>query len=81
MGILDDIFNLRGDGVLGNGLPLRFMEHLGGSPVHIQWWEPDPDTFAEGEYYYNSRENALFQRVSTTKPGKNYVWKRLSERR
>lgn len=52
--------------------------------VPIQFYEPDATTF-RSEYYYNARENVLYQRVATLAEGcsvnSGWVWKRITERR
>jgi hypothetical protein len=69
--------------ILG-GQPLRWVEYFAGVPVPIESWEPDATTYHEN-YYYNARENVLFQRViapaGACAERTEYVWKRLSERR
>lgn len=86
MGLLEDIIQYRKNSPINiGGQPLRWVELLGGTCVPIQSWEPDATSWHDGNYYYNSRENVLYQRVispanSCSKQTK-YVWKRITERR
>ena len=83
MSHLDDVIQFRGTPSVG-GQPLVWIEMLDGSPVPIEAWEPDPNTFHSG-FYYNSRSNVLFKRVKANEGAcsirEEYVWKRISERR
>ena len=58
--------------------PNRFVELYGGAMMSVINYEPDPQTFRQA-YYYNSRLNQLYVKVTTkTNPTYSY-WKTASE--
>lgn len=59
-----------------HGFSHNFITLFRGQPVLLMFWEPDPTTF-HGSYYYNSRENQLFQKLLT--PDHRAVWKSVGE--
>lgn len=47
--------------------PSRFVELVGGKAVAMLFHDPDPKTF-RAPYYYNSRVNVLFKKVTVSNP-------------
>jgi len=60
----------------------RYLEHHGAAILEPLEFEPDPATY-RGHYYYNSRENRLYQKVITShRPEQGIVvahWKGVSQ--
>lgn len=55
------------------------LERTGGKIISFSHYEPDPITFRE-EYYYNTTENILYKKVTTTKtPTIIAHWQRASQ--
>jgi len=76
MTILSEILSRRGRTTVGFN-PNRFVELEGADAVPVMNYEPDPVTF-RSEYYYNSRQNALFRKLTTEECGEStLVWKRI----
>ena len=77
MSILDDITKYRSTPSQGYN-PHRFLELFGGTIVPIYNYEPDPQT-SRNPYYYNSRTNQLFKRMSIIGDTEYAYWLAVSE--
>jgi len=76
----DDIMLSR-RGLYPGGNSQRFIELTGGQEVPLTFIRPDPNTF-RSDYYYNTRTNELFKKVTATCPptGRTSTfWKKVSE--
>lgn len=73
MEVLEQIFEKRKRAGIGHN-STRFLELFGAELVPIVAHEPDPNTF-RSEYYYNSRINQLFRKLSTL--DERIAWKRI----
>lgn len=65
----------------GGGLPVQYVELLGGEVVPATAFEPDPHTF-RSQHYYNVLSNQLFKRISKRDPKSGLVvahWKSISQ--
>ena len=58
--------------------PHRFVELLGGDMVPMSNYEPDPQTF-RGDYYYNTRYNKLYKKLTRGVATQQTYWKVISE--
>lgn len=75
---LTDLISRRDNSRLGHDSLILAVERRGGRLVEISAFEPDARTF-RNKYYYNSVENALFQRIviSEAHHQTSAIWKRI----
>ena len=71
---LADLVNRRKSPKTGKDTSAWLLEHHGARVIEPLAMEPNPNTYRY-DYYYNSKENALYRRTPTI--NKLFVWKRM----
>ena len=74
--VLEQAIRFRGIPTQG-GNPHQFTELLGGKPIVVTAFEPDPRTFRD-EYYYNASLNALYRLIVVQAKPRIAFWQKVS---